>query len=53
MRSDLGAVAGIADVETDLDELTVSFVAKGVDVEEILNEVADSNDKLKDWVLLD
>lgn len=52
MRSDLGAVAGISKVETDVNEKTVSFVAQGVDVEEVLNEIAESNDKLKDWQIL-
>ena len=50
MRSDLTAVEGVSDVVTDVDEKTVTFVVDDeLDIETILDELTQSNNKLKDW----
>lgn len=42
--------AGVTDVETDLDELTCSFeLASDVDAKELLDKLAETNSKMKDW----
>ena len=50
MRNDLKAIDGIIDVETDVDEKTVTIsAAADIDVQSTLNELVESNNKLKDW----
>lgn len=50
MRNDLKAIEGITEVSTDVDEKTVTFfAAETLNVEAALNELVESNDKLKDW----
>ena len=50
MRSDLKAVQGTSNIKTDLDEKTCSFeVANDVDVEELLDSLADKNNKMFEW----
>jgi len=49
VRSDL-KTAGVAKIETDLDELTCCFeLAADVDAEELLDKLAESNSKMKGW----
>ena len=53
MRNDLKAVEGVTDVETDVDEKTVQFrVTSDIDVQTMLDELVESNDKLKDWEIM-
>lgn len=50
MRSDLSAVQGVSEVETNLDDKTCTFQLEGdLDVDQLLNELAASNNKMKDW----
>ena len=50
MRSDLKAVEGVTNIETDLDELTCCFeIANDVDIRELLDGLAKTNNKIKDW----
>ena len=54
MRGDLKAVGGITNIETDLDESTCSFqVDSSVDVEELINRLAEKNNKLSEWTFVD
>ena len=54
MRSDLKAVDGISNIETDLDELTCSFkIDSSVDVKELVNRLAEKNNKLAEWTFVD
>ena len=44
------AIAGVTDIETDLDEQTCSFkVATSVNVDELLNDLAENNNKISAW----
>ena len=50
MRSDLKAIEGITDIVTDVDEKTCQFKIDGkTDVQAMLDELAEKNDKVKDW----
>ncbi|MDG1809840.1 MAG: hypothetical protein P8J91_15610 [Pirellulaceae bacterium] len=54
MSSDLKAVRGITNIETNLDEQTCSFeIAAGVDVGELINGLMQKNNKLSAWTFLD
>ena len=54
MRSDLKAVDGVRNIETDLDELNCSFeIDSGVDAEELVNRLAEKNNKLADWTFVE
>jgi len=54
VRGDLKAVGGITNIETDLDELTCSFdVDSSVDVEELIDRLAEKNNKLSDWTFVE
>lgn len=54
MRNDLKGVLGVSDVITDVDQRTVQFnVLPGIDVESMLNQLIETNDKLKDWELIE
>ena len=54
MRSDLKDVNGITDIETDLDAQTCSFKIEGsADVERLLNQLAEKNNKMSEWELTD
>jgi len=49
VRSDLKA-EGVVKIETDLDELTCCFeLAADVDAKELIDRMAESNDKMKNW----
>ena len=53
MRSDLQAVDGVTHIETDLDEQTCSFkLDESTDVEELLNSLAEKNDKMSEWTFI-
>jgi copper chaperone CopZ len=53
VRSDLKAVEGISEVETDLDEQTCCFkVARSVNVKTLLDGLAEKNNKISDWSLV-
>lgn len=53
MRSDLKAVQGVTEIETDLDTMTCSFVIDGsIDAEKLLNSLAESNNKISDWTVI-
>ena len=52
MRNDLKALAGVSEIETDLDEQTCSFkLDLFFDAEEVLNALADKNSKFSDWTI--
>ncbi|WP_148619086.1 hypothetical protein [Mariniblastus fucicola] len=53
MRSDLKA-EGIAKIETDLDENTCVFeIAADADPKAMLDRLAESNSKIKDWSFIE
>ena len=52
MRSDLKAVAGITNIQTNLDNQTCSFEIEGeVNVSELIDSLAKNNNKILDWTL--
>ena len=54
MRSDLKAVDVVSDIETDLDTQTSTFKVEGsVDVEDLLNKLAEKNNKISEWKFSD
>ena len=52
MRSDLKAITGITNIQTDLDNQTCSFEVSGeVDVSELIEGLAKKNNKISGWTL--
>lgn len=52
MRSELAACPGILLIKTDVEEMTCEFqIAKSKykDLESLLNELAEKNDKFANW----
>jgi copper chaperone CopZ len=50
VRSDLKAVDGVANIATNLDEKTASFeIDATVDVAELIERLAETNNKMLDW----
>jgi len=48
----LKAVVGVTQIETDLDEQSCTFcVAQSVDIEKLLYELAEKNNKIAEWKL--
>jgi hypothetical protein len=53
VRSDLKAVAGITNIETDLDDKTCSFmIVASVDVQQVLNGLMEKNNKMSEWTFV-
>jgi len=53
VRNDLKAVAGVSEIETDLDEQTCTFkLVASVDAEKLLDELASKNNKILDWSII-
>ena len=53
MRSDLGAVEGVYDVETDVSEQTCKFrYSPKLNLEETLKKLAKENNKMADFEIL-
>ncbi len=54
MRSDLKAVEGVTEVETDLDEQTCCFkIDDSVDVKELVDGLAQKNNKMSQWTYVE
>lgn len=54
MRNDLKANEFINEVTTDVDNKTVAIkYQSGAKIESIINETAQSNDKLQGWAFID
>lgn len=53
MRSDLNAVKGIADAETDMEDNTCTFIySSELEIKSILKGLAKENDKMADFEIL-